>query len=135
VRVVNYHDFPEPPLDPPEYWGPHDDPGPTLEEVEDALALAERETLAVLFSLSGNVDNLQADELTPMLTLEAWAEEWPDWFPGVPLPSPEAFAPLLASVAALVDASIAVNSWEEPGRQDECTCRKRRCAYCGDGDY
>jgi len=98
-----------------------------LEEVEDALSLAERETLAVLFSLSGNVDNLRADELTQVVTFEDWVEEWPEWFPGVALPSPEAFAPLLAS--------IAVNSWEEPGRQDECTCRKRRCEYCGSADY
>lgn len=131
---MNYNCFPEPPLDPPEYWGSYDDPGPTLEEVEDALALAERETLAVLFSLSGNVDNIGTDELVQVLTLEDWCEEWLDWFPGMALPSPEAFAPLLASVAALVDAANAVETWEEPG-QDECTCRKRKCQYCGDSDY
>lgn len=131
---MNYNCFPEPPLDPPEYWGSSEPEGPSLDEVEDALAIAERETLAVLFSLSGNVDNLQANELTPMLTLEAWAEEWPDWFPGVPIPSREAFAPLLASIAVLVDAASAVANWEEPG-QDECTCRKRKCQYCGDSDY
>ena len=131
---MNWHDYPEPPLDPPEYWGSSGSDGPSLDEVEDALALAERETMAVLFSLSGNVDNLQADELTPMLTLQSWVEEWPDWFPSVPLPLPEAFGPLLASIAQLVDAANAVANWEEPG-QDECTCRKRKCAYCGDGDY
>lgn len=131
---MNYHDFPEPPLDPPEYWGPSEPDGLSLDEVEDALALAERETLAVLFSLSGNVDNLQADELTPMLTLEDWCEEWPDWFPGVPLPAKEAFAPLLASIAVLVDAANAVKNWEEP-EPYECECRKKRCEYCGSADY
>ncbi len=131
---MNYNCFPEPPTDPPEYWGMSESEGPSLDEVEDALALAERETLVLLFSLSGNVDNLQCNELTPMLTLEAWAEEWPDWFPGVALPLPEAFGPLLASVAALVDAADAVANWQEPG-QDECTCRKRKCQYCGDSDY
>ena len=128
---MNYHDFPEPPLDPPEYWGPSDPDGPTLEEVEAELERAERETLAVLFSLSGNVDNLQANELIQVVTFEDWCEEWPDWFPGVPLPSREAFAPLLASIAVLVDAANAVANWEEPGRQEECRCRKKRCWYCG----
>jgi hypothetical protein len=131
---MNYNCFPEPPLDPPEYWGRFEPEGPSLDEVEDALAIAERETLAVLFSLSGNVDNLQADELTPMLTLEDWCEEWPDWFPGVPIPSREAFAPLLASIAVLVDAADAVANWEEP-EPYECECRKKRCEYCGSADY
>ena len=132
---MNYHEFPEPPLDPPEYWGPSDDAGPTLEEVEDELADAERKTLAVLFSLSGNIESLSQYELRDVLTFEDWAEEWPDWFPGVPLPSREAFAPLLASIAVLVDAANAVETWEEPQRQDECQCHKRKCAYCGDSDY
>ena len=131
---MNYNCFPEPPLDPPEYWGPYDDTGPTLEEVEAELERAERSALASLFSLSGNVDNIGTDELVQVLTLEDWCEEWLDWFPGMALPSPEAFAPLLASVAALVDAANAVETWEEPG-QDECTCRKRKCQYCGDSDY
>jgi hypothetical protein len=106
-----------------------------LEEVEDALSSAERETMAVLFSLSGNVDSISHYELTPMLTFEDWCEEWPDWFPGVATPTREAFAPLIASIAVLVDAANAVETWEEPARQDECQCRKRKCAYCGDSDY
>ena len=134
MRVVNYHDFPEPPLDPPEYWGPSDDAGPTLEEVEAALESAERETLAVLFSLSGNVDSISQYELRDVLTFEDWAEEWPAWFPGVSTPTREAFAPLIASIAVLVDAANAVGNWEEP-EQYECECRKRKCPYCGDSDY
>lgn len=131
---MNYHDYPEPPIDPPEYWGPSEPEGPTLEEVEAELERAERSALAVLFSLSGNVDNIGTDELVQVLTLEAWVEEWPDWFPGMALPSREAFAPLLAAVADLVDAANAAANWEEPG-QDECTCRKRKCQYCGSADY
>ena len=131
---MNHHDFPEPPTEPPEYWGSEPD-GPTLEEAEDALESAERETLALLFSLSGNIESLSHYDLTLMLTFEDWAEDWPAWFPGVALPAREAFAPLLASIAVLVDAANAVETWEEPARQDECACRKRRCAYCGDSDY
>lgn len=130
----NYCNFPEPPIDPPEYWGPSDDAGPTLEEVEDALESAEQKTLAVLFSLSGNVDSISKYELVDVLPFEDWAEEWPEWFPGVPIPSREDLAPLLAAIAVLVDAASAVKNWEEPERY-ECGCRKRRCAYCGDGDY
>lgn len=132
---MNCHDFPEPPTEPPEYWGPVEPSGPTLEEVEYALRVSERETLTVLFSLSGNVDSISHYELTPMLTFEDWTSEWPAWFPGVPTPTREALAPLLVSIAVLVDAADAVGTWEEPVRQDECACRKRRCAYCGDWDY
>lgn len=131
---MNYHDFPEPPLDPPEYWGPSEPDGPTLEEVEAALYSAERETLAVLFSLSGNVDSISHYELRDVLTFEDWAGEWPDWFPGVALPARESFAPLIASVAVLVEAANAVETWEEHASY-ECSCRKRKCAYCGDSDY
>ena len=130
---MNYNCFPEPPLDPPEYWGPEPD-GPTLQEVEAERERAERSALDSLFSLSGNVDSIGTDELVQVLTLEAWAEEWPDWFPGVPLPTNEAFAPLLARVAALVDAANAVENWEEP-EPYECECRKKRCEYCGSADY
>jgi len=123
----------EPPIDPPEYWGPEEPDEPTLEEVEDALESAEKKTLAVLFSLSANVDGISHYELRDVRTLEDWCEEWPAWFPGVALPSREAFAPLLASIEELVEAANAVENWEEP--QYQCGCRKRRCAYCGDGDY
>ena len=105
-----------------------------MEEVEAALESAERETLAVLFSLSGNVDSISQYELRDVLTFEDWAEEWPAWFPGVSTPTREAFAPLIASIAVLVDAANAVGNWEEP-EQYECECRKRKCAYCGDSDY
>lgn len=124
----------EPPTEDPKYWEASEPNGPTLEEVANALCDAERKTLGLLFSLSGNVDGISHCELRDVLTFEDWAEAWPNWFPDIALPSREAFAPLIASIAELIDAAHVAETWEEP-YEYECECRKRRCAYCGDSDY
>jgi hypothetical protein len=121
----NYCVFPEPNLDPPEYYGPPDD-SPTEDELDELVD----EAVGAAFKLwptTAHIPDRSDIRDSGSRTYEDWITDWEDG----PVPTVAELTPFLEALKEVDSCLDRLNAWEEPEAY-ECRCHKRNCAYCGD---